>query len=128
MLYQGIIGGGSSPVEPVVGDLLWTNPNPNGELALTELQGDYSKYKSLIVEAKINVSADFTSEFNIAKSDGVYTAGICFTAISLDEDYYRRITLTDNKITLGSGIQVRSATTITPRNNVAIPIKIYGVE
>ena len=52
MLYQGIIGGGSSPVEPVDLSpvLLWTNPSPTSEFAAQTVSLDLTEYNGVIVE------------------------------------------------------------------------------
>lgn len=113
-------------VEPVVGDLLWTNQNPTTALSTTEIDGDYSKYKSIRVKAKVTSADTFASEFYIAKSTSANAAGISFTALGI-ADYYRNIIFTDSKITIDSGHEAtRGAVTIV--DTAAIPLEIYGIE
>ena len=113
-------------VEPVVGDLLWTNASPNAELGRTEIPGDFSKYKSVIVKAKANTTSDYISEFNIFKSSSGYSGGMCFVGLS-QANLYRIVIFTDEKITISAGSYETSGTS-SDRNNVAIPLEIYGIE
>ena len=113
-------------VEPVVGDLLWTNARPNAELGRTEIPGNFSKYKSIIVKAKANTTSDYINEFNISKSSSAYSGGMCFVA-SGQANLYRIVIFTDEKITISAGSYETSGTS-SDRNNVAIPLEIYGIE
>ena len=113
-------------VEPVVGDLLWTNQNPTTALSRTEINADYSKYKYIRVIAKITSTDTFTSEYYIAKSTSSYAAGISFTALGI-ADYYRNIIFTDSKITIDSGHKATGGA-VTLVDTAAIPLEIYGIE
>ena len=52
MLYQGIIGGGSSPVEPadLSPVLLWTNPNPTENFSNQKISLNLTEYEGVLVE------------------------------------------------------------------------------
>ena len=69
MLYQGIIGGGSSPVEPVDLSpvLLWTNPSPSTEFAAQTVSLDLTEYAGVIIEFHQNNTQSYGTRTHIKK-------------------------------------------------------------
>lgn len=125
MLYQGIIGGGSSPVEPVDLSpvLLWTNPSPGTEFAAQTVSLDLSEYAGVIVEFNANTN---TSNYQTCtrvfckKSDPEYFGG---GAVPASGALGRTLRITNEGVFFGNGFSAASTT-----NGTAIPTKIYGVK
>ena len=125
MLYQGIIGRGSSPVEPVDLSpvLLWTNPSPGTEFAAQTVSLDLSEYAGVIVEFNANTN---TSNYPTCtrvfckKSDPEYFGG---GAVPASGALGRTLRITNEGVFFGNGFSAASTA-----NDTAIPTKIYGVK
>lgn len=120
MLYQGIIGGGSSPVEPVDLSpvLLWTNPNPSSNFTAQTVSVDLTNYSGVIVEFnKTDTSKIVASRVYAKKTDDLSIFGCGFIA---DTAIARNILAVNN-----TGVQFGNVNTGT---EVCIPYKIYGVK
>lgn len=128
MLYQGIIGGGSSPVEPVEPVdlspvLLWTNPSLSGDFAAQKVSVDLTDYVGAIIEYTSRSAASITSRAFVKKSDALNTL--------FGSGYYdggnghgRNITaIDDSGITFGNNYY-----SSTENNGFVKPYKIYGVK
>ena len=139
MLYQGIIGGGSSPVEPVDLSpvLLWTNPSPTSEFAGQKVELDLTDYSGIIVEFRYTNDVDFVCNRTYVKKvdilnkkltddSNAYFGGGCGYTSTSDSwaSRGRIISSVDNTgVTFGSGGYANSVA-----NSFIIPIKIYGVK
>ncbi len=126
MLYQGIIGGGSSPVEPVDLSpvLLWTNPSPTADFAPQTVNLDLSKYAGVIVEFNSDSYGILSSRSYLKKNEVINTTyfGAGF-AKDTDGGVGRRYTINDTGVTFEIGYYLNNS-----NNGVAIPTKIYGVK
>ena len=120
MLYQGIIGGGSSPVEPVDLSpvLLWTNPSPGSEFEAQTVSLDLTEYSGVIIEFnQTDTRQRLTTRVYAKKTDDLSIFGCGFIA---DTAIARNILAVNN-----NGIQFGAVNTGT---EVCIPSKIYGVK
>lgn len=119
MLYQGIIGGGSSPVEPVDLSpvLLWTNPSPTSEFTAQTVSLDLSEYAGVIVEFYHGDNQQYvSSRVYVKKTDNFSNKfGGGFV---VDAAYAKNILALNNE-----GIQFDNT---NPNNTACIPYKIYG--
>lgn len=124
MLYQGIIGGGSSPVEPVDLSpvLLWTNPNPTSAFAAQTVSLNLTEYAGVIVEFINKGEANnIRSRVYAKKSDfGTYPIGAGFVSTNA---YARNIVAVSD-----TGVEFSEAVTTSTNNDFVIPMKIYGVK
>lgn len=121
MLYQGIIGGGSSPVEPVDLSpvLLWTNPSPTTEFTAQTVSLDLTEYAGVIVEFNHGDTRQYvSSRVYVKKTDNFSNKfGGGFV---VDAAYAKNIlALNDEGIQFDNG---------SPNNTSCIPYKIYGVK
>lgn len=121
MLYQGIIGGGSSPVEPedLSPVLLWTNSNPGAAFAAQTVSLDLTEYAGVIIEFHDN-----DTRLYVKKNDTDNTAG----RYTIDTSYTRSITINDNQMVISDTYTAGSNGTQYINNTVLIPYKIYGVK
>ena len=124
MLYQGIIGGGSSPVEPVDLSpvLLWTNPSPTTEFAGQTVSLDLTEYAGVIVEFITSAGTNVLgSRLYCKKTDNYGNLGAGFVS---DNGCARNVLSVNN-----TGIEFGNALIATSQtNNLVVPIKIYGVK
>ena len=122
MFYHTLTGnsGDSKPV------LLWTNPNPNIKLEMTEIAGNYSKYKYILAKAKYSISNSYTTENIIGKKSGSYTSGIYIFTTDVKTNV-RPIDFTDTLIKINVSYQIVENTTTT-ENSYCIITEIYGIE
>ena len=123
MLYQGIIGGGSSPVEPVDLSpvLLWTNPSPTSEFDAQKISLDLTEYAGVIIEYYTN-STDQTicSRVYVKKDDTRNGAGFFDSTYN----YCRNVTIDNTGVTF-TVAKYKQYETI---NASILPYKIYGVK
>ena len=121
MLYQGIIGGGSSPVEPedLSPVLLWTNPSPTSEFAAQTISLNLTEYVGVIVEFYHGDTHQYvSSRVYVKKTDNFSNKfGGGFV---VDAAYAKNILALNNE-----GIQFDNG---SPNNTSCIPYKIYGVK
>ena len=120
MLYQGIIGGGSSPVEPVDLSpvLLWTNPRPGSAFGAQTVSLDLTEYSGVIIEINhSDTSQRLATRVYAKKTDNLSVFGCGFIA---DVAITRNILAVNN-----NGVQFGAVNTGT---EVCIPSKIYGVK
>ena len=125
MLYQGIIGGGSSPVEPedLSPVLLWTNPNPSSAFGAQTVSLDLTDYTGVIVEF-INDDVNYTrSRVYAKKSDSFNSYPIGAGYVSNTNAYSRNIVNVSD-----TGVQFSDGATTSAQNQFVIPFKIYGVK
>ena len=140
MLYQGIIGGGSSPVEPedLSPVLLWTNPSPTSEFASErKVELNLTDYTGVIIEFRYTNEDDFVCNRTYVKkvdilnkkltdNSNVYFGGGCgYRNPSGSWASRGRIisSVDDTGVTFGSGGYANSAA-----DSFLIPIRIYGVK
>ena len=121
MLYQGIIGGGSSPVEPIDLSpvLLWTNPSPASAFEAQTISLDLTEYAGVIVEFYHGDAQQYvSSRVYVKKTDNFSNKfGGGFV---VDAAYAKNIlALNDTGIQFDNG---------SPNNTACIPYKIYGVK
>ena len=125
MLYQGIVGGGSSPVEPedLSPVLLWTNPSPTSAFAAQTVSLDLTNYIGVIVDF-INDDVNYTrSRVYAKKSDSFSSFPIGAGYVSSTNAYSRNIVNVSD-----TGVQFSDAATTSAQNQFVIPFKIYGVK
>ena len=126
MLYQGIIGGGSSPVEPVDLSpvLLWTNPSPTSQFAGQKVSLNLTDYAGVIVEFNSDSYGIFSSRSYLKKNEEINTSyfGAGF-AKDTEGGVGRRYTINDTGVTFENGYYLKNS-----NNGVMIPTKIYGVK
>lgn len=125
MLYQGIIGGGSSPVEPVDLSpvLLWTNPNPTSAFDGQTVSLDLTEYAGVLVEFNWSESNSVLSSREYIKKGETLNGIGAVGATSSSDRYARATTVNSNGVTFlnaSNGSEVG--------NNQPIPYKIYGVK
>lgn len=132
MLYQGIIGGGSSPVEPedLSPVLLWTNPSPNNVFAETSLTLDLSNYTTILVEYGSRtknqpdcvISGWYCKVIDLPNTNRPNTNVIATdnsNTVSGRKIWYEPST---KALTIGANYGTNES------NNQAIPFNIYGVK
>lgn len=132
MLYQGIIGGGSSPVEPedLSPVLLWTNPSPNDAFAETSLTLDLSNYTAILVEygSRIKnqpdcvISGWYCKVIDLSNANSANTNVIATDnsgTVSGRRLWYEPST---KALTIGANYGTNES------NNQAVPFNIYGVK
>ena len=124
MLYQGIIGGGSSPVEPENFSpvLLWTNSNVGASFAAQAVSLDLTEYAGVIVEFNRTSSSDaqtFANRSFIKKGETGLGGGntVAVTPAS------RNVSCSNTGVTFEGGYSGTN-----PNDNAVIPTKIYGVK
>lgn len=124
MLYQGIIGGGSSPVEPqdLSPVLLWTNNNIGTPFTAQTVNLDLTDYAGVIVEFNRSASSDaqtFANRSFIKKGETGLGGGntVAVTAAS------RNVSCSNTGVTFEGGYSGTTA-----NDNAVIPTKIYGVK
>ena len=124
MLYQGIIGGGSSPVEPVDLSpvLLWTNSNIGAQFTAQTVNLDLAEYAGVIVEFNRSASSDaqtFANRSFIKKGETGLGGGntVAVTPAS------RNVSCSNTGVTFEGGYSGTN-----PNDNAIIPTKIYGVK
>lgn len=136
MLYQGIIGGGSSPVEPVEPMepvLLWTNSDVSSGFPAQKISLDLTNYVGVIIEfcQFYGDATKLASRAYIKKTDVLYDDTNIFAS------GFQSISGETLTGTLARGIKAIDNTGITfgtaSNGNVAydnnnIPTKIYGVQ
>lgn len=123
MLYQGIIGGGSSPVEPenLSPVLLWTNPSPTSEFAAKTVSVDLTNYEGVIVEYEESTSiSEIISRVYCKRNENIrFGCGYTFDSSARS----RNLSINDN------GVTFSDAYIQTEKNNTyLVPVKIYGVK
>lgn len=121
MLYQGIIGGGSSPVEPMEPVLLWTNSNPGATFAAQTVSLDLTEYAGVIIEFNRSGSSDaqtFANRSFIKKGETGLGGGNTASTTSAS----RNVSCSNTGVTFEGGYSGTEA-----NNNAVIPTKIYGV-
>ena len=131
MLYQGIIGGGSSPVEPqdLSPVLLWTNPNPTNEFAGQTVSLDLTEYAGVIVEFNLTSEDErrryVASRVYVTREDATKTAfgGGAMLSFGSSSSLQRNVKMNDTGVIFGEGY---ADSTVTPY--AMIPYKIYGVK
>ena len=119
MLYQGIIGGGSSPVEPedLSPVLLWTNPSPENAFTAQTVNLDLTDYAGVLIES----TTDGIGSRNYIKKT---ETGACGTLGSeTGGGVARAATLSGNNVVFGDAYALNTVT-----NTAAKPIKIYGIK
>lgn len=128
MLYQGIIGGGSSPVEDLSPVLLWTNPSPTSPFKGQTVELNLTEYAGVIIESNFTVeNATLASRVyykvgETASSNTVLGMGTHNT--EANGCSARSVLVTSTGISFGTpyfGAGVVS-------QNDLIPTKIYGVK
>lgn len=122
MLYQGIIGEGSSPVEPMEPVLLWENPNKSTTFTAQTVSLDLTDYAGVIVEFNRSSSSDaqtFANRSFIKKGEEGLGGGNVVSAIPAS----RNVSCNDAGVTFGEGYSAGES-----NNNTIIPTKIYGVK
>lgn len=112
-------------VEPKIGDLLWHNDNPTTELALKEIDGDYSKYSKILVKGRYSTTNDFPLESVVVKNS-TYGSGLLAEKVNVQSSY-RGVIFTDTKITININLLVTSGAP-TANNTYCIVTDIYGIE
>ena len=121
MLYQGIISGGSSPVEPVDLSpvLLWTNSSPTTEFITQTVDLDLTEYAGVIVEFYHGDSQQYVSSRVYAKKTDNFSNKFGGGFV-VDTAYAKNILALNDE-----GIQFDNT---NPNNTACIPYKIYGVK
>ena len=124
MLYQGIIGGGSSPVEPVDLSpvLLWENPSPTNEFAGQKISLDLTNYVGIIIELRTATSISELASRSYIKV-GEKLEGATASDGSSSFSGWRTIQVESDGVTLSA-----KAGGSTVNDRVGIPTKIYGVK
>ena len=130
MLYQGIIGGGSSPVEPVDLSpvLLWTNPSPASNFAAQTVSLDLTEYAGVIIEYNLSTEDLFPiSRIYVQKNDNFYQKPPYYFGCGSGAE--RAISRGVSQIN-DEGIAFLDEITglSDHNNNLLIPSKIYGVK
>lgn len=127
-LYQGIIGGGSSPVEDLSPVLLWTNPNPSTAFAGQIVELDLSEYAGVLIEVTRNIDDAVigTKAYFLKNDTELRSLGCDAYPVTTDgRPAVRRVTVTDTEVNIGNCIYAASGTI---QNTACIPYKIYGVK
>lgn len=114
-------------VGPVMGDLLYTNPSPTTEMTAIDIDGEYSKYSKIYVEATISTSNNAKLTAIIEKNAAI--GGGIAGSITLSGSYYHvfRIVEFNNNIKI-LACKKTSGSTISTDNSLCIITKIYGIE
>ena len=130
MLYQGIIGGGSSPVEPedLSPVLLWTNPSPTSPFEAQTVNLNLADYAGVIIEFNLSIVRTYTiSRVYVKKSENLsHESAYYFGSGSglNNNSNSRGISAVNNE-----GISfLNSYEGSTVNNETLIPTKIYGVK
>lgn len=131
MLYQGIIGGGSSPVEPVDLSpvLLWTNPNTRSEFIAQTVNLDLTDYAGVIVEFYLASESEqrqfVASRVYVTREDATKAAfgGGAMLSFGSSSSLQRNVKMNDTGVIFGEGYVDATVTSYA-----MIPYKIYGVK
>ena len=130
MLYQGIIGGGSSPVEPVEPVLLWTNPSPTSNFGtegqINYVEADLTNYECVIIEYYHNTSDTRTGFFMNKVSDLPLSAngnqiglGTSYSGIGVCRPVVKN---SDNKLGFYGAVDGKGTGL-----SYCIPVHVYGI-
>lgn len=107
------------------GKLLWTNPNPTSAFAAQTISLNLSEYNFIIVESIAGISLTSISKQTIFNKISDYTTNrYCIGYTNSDNDGIIRhiANISNSGVTFSAGYLNTSL-----RNDVCIPVKIYGV-
>ena len=122
MFYHALTGG-DTPIE----DLLWENPSPATKMDAININGEYSKYSKIYVEATISTSNNTKLTAIIEKNASI--GGGIAGSITVSENYYHvfRIIEFNDAIKI-LACKKTSGSTISTDNSFCIITKIYGIK
>lgn len=107
-------------VEPQIGDLLWTNPNPTTAFTPQKLSVDLSSAKGAIIEVMISTTTQTVcSKQLVYKGDGPIGLGYSAGGVAQTRNI---ASVEADGITFETGYDAN-----TPSNTVLIPYKIYAI-